>query len=89
MSKTTEPAEYQGKLVGPLAIIFDLGLAAVFFLFMWYVAYGHTPDFSQRGKLISGAFCSLCLTGVFWLCVQGFRVTLTDQLRRKKAGIPS
>ncbi len=77
------------KLVGPLAIIFDLGLTAVFFLFMWYVAYAHTPDFSERGRQISAAFCSLCITGVFWLCVQGFRVTLVDQMRRKKAGIPS
>jgi len=89
MSNQPAPAEDKRKLVGPLAIIFDLGLTAVFFLFMWHVAYSHTPDFSELGKQVSAAFCALSLTGVFWLCVQGFRVTLVDQMRRKKAGIPS
>jgi hypothetical protein len=88
MNNDTAPKPDQ-KMVGPLAIIFDLGLAAVFFLCMWHVAYNHTPDFSERGRQISAAFCALSLTGVFWLCVQGFRVTWVDQMRRKKAGVQS
>jgi len=89
MSNPSAPKDYQGKLVGPLAIIFDLGLTAIFFLCLWRVCYSHTPDFSEFGKQVSAAYCALSLTGVFWLCLQGFRVTIVDQIRRKKAGLQS
>jgi len=89
MSKDTAPAEDNRKLIGPLGILVGLVLTAGFFLFMWKVAYSHTPDFSERGRLISAAFTSFCLTMVFWMVLQGFWVTLVDQMRRKKAGIKS
>jgi len=53
------------------------------------VAFNHTPDWSDFHKNIAAAYTSLCLTGVFWMCLQGFYVTLVDQLRRKKAGLQS
>jgi hypothetical protein len=89
MSKDTAPAEDNRKLVGPLAILIDLVITAVFFAAMTKVSYGHTPDFSPTGKWIFAAYTSLCLTGVFWICLQCFRVTLIDQCRRKKAGVQS
>jgi len=89
MSNDTAPAEDNRKLVSPLWIIIHLGITAIFFVCMQRVAYNHTPDFSEFGKQVSAAYCSLCLTGVFWLGLQGFWVTLVDQLRRKKAGIKS
>ncbi len=89
MSKETVPTEDNRKLVGPLAILVSLVLAAGFFLFMCKVAYAHTPDFSERGRQITAAFTSFCLTMVFWMVLQGFWVTLVDQMRRKKAGIKS
>lgn len=89
MSKDTAPAEDNRKLVGPLAILIDLVLTAGFFLFMTKIAYGHTPDFSDKGKLVFAAYTSLCLTGVFWLTLQCLRVTFIDQMRRKKAGVQS
>lgn len=89
MSKDTAPTEDNRKMVGPLAILIDLAITAVFFAGMAKVAYNHTPDFANTGKWIFAAYTSLCLTGVFWLCLQCFRVTLIDQLRRKKAGVPS
>ncbi|HTB62884.1 MAG TPA: hypothetical protein VK737_04780 [Opitutales bacterium] len=88
MSNDTAPTpDY--KLVGPLAIVFDAALTAVFFLWMCTVTYSHTPDFSERGKIITAAYTASCIAGVFWLCVQGFRVTIVDQMKRKKLGIKS
>jgi len=89
MHDDTASFDKKNKLVSPLAIIFDLVVTAGFFLFMQQVAYTHTPDWAETYKQIAAAYCSLCLTGVFWLVLQGFRVTLTDQLRRKKAGVQS
>ncbi len=74
----------QSKLVSRAGILVDLGLTAVFFLFMWVVLGPHVP--SDDPSTISGvaAYTSLCLTGVFWLAVSMFRVTLVDYLRTKK-----
>jgi len=85
MNNDTAPTPDK-KLVGPAGIIIDIVLTGVFFVFMCGVIYPHTPDFSERGKQLSAAYTSLCLTGVFWITLQCFRVTFADQIRRKKAG---
>jgi hypothetical protein len=76
------------KLISPLGHVVMLGLSAVFFVFMTTVAYTHTPDFSERGKWVVAAYTSSCISGIFWLVLNCFWVTLVDQLRRKKAGLP-
>ncbi len=89
MSKASSSDHDQRKLVSPIWIVLHLIPTAIFFVYMQHVAYNHTPDWSNRYKQIAAAYTSLCLTGVFWLCLQGFHVTLVDQVRRKKANIPS
>jgi ABC-type glycerol-3-phosphate transport system permease component len=89
MSKDSAPATDQRKLIHPLWHVICLIPTAIFFVFLQRVAYNHTPDWSNRYKQIAAAYTALCLTGVFWMCLQGFYVTLVDQLRRKKAKIPS
>jgi hypothetical protein len=89
MSKASAPTNDQRKLVSPLWIVLHLIPTAIFFVFMQHVAYHHAPDWSETNKQLAGAYTSLCLTGVFWLVLQGFHVTLVDQHRRKKAGIES
>jgi len=79
----------QRKLTHPLGHIIVLIFTGIFFVFMQRVAYDHTPDVSERWKQILAAYTSVCLSGVFWLCANGFWVTLVDQCRRKKAGIPN
>jgi hypothetical protein len=75
------------KMISPLGHVIDLVLAGVFFLFMQRVCYAHTPDTSEKWKQILAAYTAVALTGVFWLVLQGLRVTLVDQIRRKKAGL--
>ena len=74
----------QSKLVSRLGILVDLGLTAVFFLFMWVVLGPHVPSDDPSTISWVAAYTSLCLTGVFWLAVSMFRVTLVDYLRAKK-----
>lgn len=74
----------QSKLVSRFGILVDLGLTAVFFLFMWVVLGPHVPSDDPSTISWVAAYTSLCLTGVFWLAVSMFRVTLVDYLRTKK-----
>jgi len=84
-----EPSEDNRKLVSPLAIVGGLIVTAGFFVYMYGVASNHTPDVPDMWKHIIAAYTSTCLTGVFWLALQGFYVTLVDQMRRKKSGVQS
>jgi hypothetical protein len=87
--ETSAPEPDNRKLTSPLANLFDLVLTGVFWVYMTNVAYGHTPDFSEKWKWIMAGYTSTCVSGVFWLGINGLRVTLVDQIRRKKAGIQS
>ncbi|HVU37867.1 MAG TPA: hypothetical protein VHC95_06000 [Opitutales bacterium] len=89
MSQDTVPAEDNRKLISPLGHVIILASTAVFFVIMTGVLMSHTPDFSEHGKLISAAYTSVCITGVFWITFNCFWVTVVDQHRRKKAGIKS
>jgi len=89
MSKSSAPVDDQRKLINPIWHVACLIPTAIFFVYMSGVAYNHAPDWSETGKRIAGAYTALCLTGVFWMCLQGFYVTLVDQMRRKKAGAQS
>lgn len=75
----------QEKLTSPKTILFDLVLTGIFFLFMTSMLRPFVPAQTPAIIWFFAAFTALPLTGVFWLASQMFRVTLTDQLRRKKA----
>jgi hypothetical protein len=89
MSKASSSDHDQRKLVSPIWIVLHLIPTAIFFVYMQHVCYNHTPDWSEMNKQLAGAYTALSLTGVFWLCLQGFHVTVVDQVRRKKAGAQS
>jgi hypothetical protein len=67
------------KLVGPTAIVCDILLTGLFFVFMTFVLKAHVPTDEAQYQLIFGTYGSSCLSGVFWLALQCFRVTFTDQ----------
>ncbi len=74
------------KLTSPKTVIFDLGLTAIFYISMTQMltpfAVGDNP--STFVRYLQAAFCAVPITGVFFIALEMFRVTLTDQLRRKK-----
>lgn len=74
----------EAKLVGKVSIITDLLLTLIFYVIMAFVLRPFVP---MEGKGVTefwAAFSAMPLAGVFWLLIQMFRVTLTDQLRRSK-----
>jgi hypothetical protein len=52
---------------------------------MFTVVSKHVPSNDKNMILLWGVLCSACMSGVFWLAIQMFRVVLRAQLadRRK------
>ena len=65
--------------VSPLTLIVDFILVAAFFAFLFTLLRSHVPSNDPTMVTVWAALGSLCLTGVFWLCVQMFRVVLRAQ----------
>jgi len=64
------------KLTSPVSLVVDAILVAAFFVFMWKVLSSHVPSHDPRMVILWGALGSSCLTAVFWLALQMFRVVL-------------
>lgn len=71
-------------LISKLALLVDLSLSIAFFLFMTYVLMPHVPSEDPTTVKIVAGMTSFCMTGVFWLAVNMFRVTYVDFQRTKK-----
>ncbi len=62
------------KFTSPLSLVVDFILVVGFFLYMLGVLKPHVPSNDPKMILLWGALGSSCLTGVFWLALQMFRV---------------
>jgi uncharacterized membrane protein (DUF106 family) len=71
--------EKKAKLVTPLSLLVDAVLVIAFFLYMYTVVSTHVQSHSHRMILFWGVLCSLCMTVVFWLALQMFRVVVKAQ----------
>ncbi|RFC49999.1 MAG: hypothetical protein DUW69_000769 [Verrucomicrobia bacterium] len=62
------------KFTTPLSLVVDVVLLVLFFAYLFSVLKSHVP--SNNPKLITlwAALAASCLTGVFWLALQMFRV---------------
>ncbi|MSU49747.1 MAG: hypothetical protein EXS37_11795 [Opitutus sp.] len=78
-------AQPETKHTSPLSLAVDAVLVGAFFLFIYSLVSPHVPSNDKRMILLWGGLCASCISGVFWLCVQMFRVVLRAQLadRRK------
>ncbi len=74
----------ENKLVTPASMAVDAILVIAFFLFMYRVVASHVPSKDHRMLLVWGAACSACLTTLFWLALQMFRVVLKAQRQAQK-----
>jgi protein-S-isoprenylcysteine O-methyltransferase Ste14 len=80
-----EPSESPPqKLVTPASLAVDLVLLVVFFAYMYSVLSTHVPSNDPGMIRLWGAISASCLTGVFWLALQMFRVTFAAQRRAGK-----
>jgi hypothetical protein len=67
-------AQSEEKLVTPLSLVVDLVLVVAFFAFIFSVLKSHVPSTDPKMVTIWAAIGTSCLTGVFWLALQMFRV---------------
>ena len=72
-------AEPVKKLTSPVSLLVDAVLVVAFFVFIFTVVASHVPSNDRGMILLWGGLCSACMTGVFWLCIQMFRVVLRAQ----------
>lgn len=67
------------KHTTPLSLAVDAVLVVAFFAFIYVLVAPHVPTTDPKMTLLWGAMGAACMTGVFWLCVQMFRVVLRAQ----------
>ncbi|MBE7537212.1 MAG: hypothetical protein HS122_02210 [Opitutaceae bacterium] len=70
--------------VTAVSLVVDAILVIGFFLLMLWVVESHVPSTDPKMILLWGALGSACLTGVFWLALQMFRVVLQAQRQQKR-----
>lgn len=81
-----ETSEKTEKLVTPVSLVVDAILVIAFFLYIFTLVRSHVPSNNPSMVYLWGGLASACMSGVFWLAVQMFRVVLRAQLaanRRK------
>ncbi len=72
------------KHTTPLSLIIDGVLIIAFFLFIYTLVSPHVPSNDPFWILLWGGLTAACMTGVFWLCIQMFRVVLKNQRASSK-----
>ncbi len=77
-------SQSETKLVTPVSLLVDLVLMVVFALYMYSVLSTHVPSNDHRMILLWGWITTSCLTAVFWLALQMFRVTFRAQREASK-----
>lgn len=87
-SSNNNQEPFHAKLITPLWIVVDIVLAVIFFIFMYGIIDPHSTGEGELAIRIMTIGTTFCLTLVFWLALQLFRVTLTDQIRNNNDGTP-
>lgn len=72
------------KLVTPVSLAVDAALVLGFFIFMFHVLSPHVQSHDRFYIDLWGCLATACLTGVFWLALQMFRVVLRAHLASRK-----
>ena len=71
------------RLLTPASLAVDAILVVLFFALMYWLISPHVPSTDGRMVAFWGAAASACLSTVFWLALQMFRMVLKAQRRRK------
>jgi hypothetical protein len=77
-------AQSQPKFTTPGSLLVDAVLVILFFGYMYTVVSTHVPSDDHRMIVLWGAITSFCLTLVFWLALQMFRVVYRAQREARK-----
>jgi hypothetical protein len=72
------------KLSTPVGIAIDGVLVLGFFAFLFTLLKSHVPSNDPKMIFLWAGLTSACMSGVFWLAIQMFRVVLSAQLLANK-----
>lgn len=72
-------AQPEQKFTTPASLVVDAILVVLFFVGMYLWVAPHVPSHDKSMVLLWGGLSAACLSGVFWLCIQMFRVVLRAQ----------
>lgn len=67
-------SQSETKLVTPVSLFVDAVLVVAFFLYLYSLVSPHVPSRDPYYIKLWGGLAAACMSGVFWLCVQMFRV---------------
>ncbi len=77
-------AQSDQKLVTPASLAVDAVLVAAFFAILFTVLRSHVQSNDPTNIAIWAGLTAACMSGVFWLAVQMFRVVYRAQKAAKK-----
>ncbi len=72
-------APSETKSVTPVSLAVDAVLVLAFFAYLYHLVSPHVPSNDPKWIMIWGGLCAACMSGVFWLCIQMFRVVFRAQ----------
>jgi hypothetical protein len=73
------------KSLTPARLAVDAGLCALFFVVLFGLLKAHVPSPDPRMVALWAGAAASCMTAVFWLAVQMFRVVLRAQREARQA----
>lgn len=77
-------AQSDQKFTTPASLLVDAILVVGFFIGIFLWVSPHVPSSDKTMHLLWGGLTAACLSGVFWLCIQMFRVVLRAQLADRR-----
>ena len=78
-SASSSPDIKLGKLTSPVSLAVDAVLVIGFFAFLFTLLKSHVPSNDPKMVVFWAGLTAGCMSGVFWLAVQMFRVVLKAQ----------
>ncbi len=72
------------KHTSPASLAVDAVLVVAFFAYLYSVVSTHVPSTDPKMIVLWGGLGAACMSGVFWLCIQMFRVVLRAQREARK-----
>jgi hypothetical protein len=77
-------AQPESKSISPVSLVVDAVLVIAFFIFLFGIVKSHVPSNDPKMINLWGGLTAACMSGVFWLCIQMFRVVLKAQREAAK-----
>lgn len=72
-------AQPEQKFTTPASLVVDAILVIAFFIGMYAWVAPHVPSNDASMVMLWAGLTAACLAGVFWLCIQMFRVVVRAQ----------